>query len=206
MPGRAVGQLARLRLRERDELGQRLRLHRRIDDQHVRRLRGQCNRREVLDRIVRYLLVEHGIERQRARRHQEGVAVVRRARDALDTDHVAGAGAVLDEELLLERLGEMIRHHARDDVGAAGGRRGHDDAHGPVRPGLGLRLSGQDDSTDRNRQNNPKHGRLLPPLFPKFVCECVETYRTWPQPNFLSIAFVTAGRAATRLSHAAKFG
>ena len=146
---RAVGELAGLLLRERDELGERLRRHRRIDDQDVGRGRGERDRREILDRVVGHLLVEHGIERQRARRHQEGVAVGRGARDALDADHVAGAGAVLDEELLLERLGEMLGHDARDDVGAAGGRGGHDDAHGAGGPGLRLRLGGERCETEQ---------------------------------------------------------
>ena len=40
------------------------------------------------------------------------------------------AGAVVDEEGLVEALLEMRREHARDQVGAAAGRKRHDDAHG----------------------------------------------------------------------------
>ena len=42
----------------------------------------------------------------------------------------ARAGPVVDDDLLAERFGELRRHDARHEVGAAAGRGGHDDAHG----------------------------------------------------------------------------
>jgi len=108
-PGVAIGQLAGFALGVVDELTHILGWHRRIDDQNVRSRGHDRDRREVVHRIVVDLLVEHRIERQRARHHQQRVAIGRRAGDRLDADHVAGAGAVLHEELLLERGREMLR-------------------------------------------------------------------------------------------------
>src|SRR5262249_35841181 len=42
----------------------------------------------------------------------------------------AGTRAILDKELLLERVGEMLRQHACDYVGPTTRRGRHDDAHG----------------------------------------------------------------------------
>jgi hypothetical protein len=39
--------------------------------------------------------------------------------------------AVVDEHLLREAPGELLRDRARDDVGAAAGREGDDEADGP---------------------------------------------------------------------------
>ena len=50
----------------------------------------------------------------------------------------AGAGAVIDDELLAERRCQALGNHAGLHVGAAAGRIGHDDPHRPLRPGLGL--------------------------------------------------------------------
>src|SRR6266702_1577612 len=47
----------------------------------------------------------------------------------LDAYHLAGARAVVHDELLAERCGELLREGARDDVGAAACRGGHDEAH-----------------------------------------------------------------------------
>ena len=67
---------------------------------------------------------------------QEGVAVRRGFRRGVAADDAAGAATVLDHDLLPERLAELRREQARDRVGAAARRVGHDDADrlgGPLR-------------------------------------------------------------------------
>src|ERR1700694_3199168 len=53
-------------------------------------------------------------------------------------DIAAGAGLVLDEELLAELLAELLSEQARHDVGWAARRERHDDAHGMARIGRAL--------------------------------------------------------------------
>ena len=71
--------------------------------------------------------LEFLVERRRDRERglaadHDGVAVGRRLGDLLGGDQSAGAGPVLDHEALAGRLGELLRDHARRDVGAAAGR------------------------------------------------------------------------------------
>ena len=121
-PRRCVGQRARMLLGVGDQLGQRLGGHRGVQRQHARQRHHERDRREIAQRVVEDLLVGQMIDRERARGHQQRVAVRRRARGRLDADHVAGARPVLDIELLSHHLRELLRQHARRDVGAAARR------------------------------------------------------------------------------------
>src|SRR5881396_1718548 len=58
-------------------------------------------------------------------------------------DNRAGAGAVVDDERLLERLLQLLGYHARGDVGGLPRRPRHDDSHGPVRVALRERDRGK---------------------------------------------------------------
>jgi hypothetical protein len=69
-------------------------------------------------------------------RQVERVAVRRRLRRRLAGDVAAGAAAVLDHDLLAPGLRQVPGHDARDGIGAAAGRIGHDQAHVARRPGL----------------------------------------------------------------------
>jgi hypothetical protein len=75
------------------------------------------------------VLERRGIDRERADAHYQGVTVGRRFRRHLVTDHGARAGAIVDDYLLTQSFRQSRRNRARDDVGAAGRRRGHDDAY-----------------------------------------------------------------------------
>ncbi len=82
-------------------------------------------------------------------------------RDEIDTDHATGAVAGFHIELLAERLGELIRRHAGEDVRRTARREGIDDADRMTGPGLGdrqLRTS-QRRSKGRGAQqpNSPAH-------------------------------------------------
>jgi hypothetical protein len=67
-------------------------------------------------------LVEHVADEQ-------GVAVGRGLRRGLERDIAVRARAVLDDEALAERLGELRRDDPRDDVRRAAGRVGHEHPH-----------------------------------------------------------------------------
>ena len=103
-----------------------------------RRGGGERDRREVAHRVIRHLLVQHRIQRQRARAPSAGCSRrARRAppprcrsccrRRACSRPRTAGRSAW-----------RIAGQHARHDVGAAAGQRGHDDAHGARRI-VGLR-------------------------------------------------------------------
>ena len=65
----------------------------------------QADRLEVLGRVVFEIGIERGRGAVRAHvAHHDGVAVGRRLRAAGDAGGAAGAGDVLDDELLAERL------------------------------------------------------------------------------------------------------
>ena len=64
---------------------------------------------------------------------QHGVAVARRARDLRHADVAAGAGDVLDVELLAELLRQLLRDQPSGDVGHAARRERHDDLDRLVR-------------------------------------------------------------------------
>src|SRR4029079_12733005 len=78
-------------------------------------------------RIVREL-VEARVDRVAAGNDREGVAVGRGFHADLRAERAAGAGAVLHDDLLLQRLGQLLRGDARDEVGAAARRERRDEA------------------------------------------------------------------------------
>ena len=93
--------------------------------------------REIFHRIVADLGIHHRADDgERERGDDEIVAVGVGIGDGLHAYGAAGAGARLDEELLLERGGEVIGNDAGENVGRAAGREGVDDAHRPRRPFL----------------------------------------------------------------------
>jgi hypothetical protein len=67
---------------------------------------------------------------------KQRVAVRRGANDRFGGDIAAGAGPVVDDELLAQPRRQPISHHAGDDVGRAAGGDLNDQAHRPCRIGL----------------------------------------------------------------------
>jgi branched-chain amino acid transport system ATP-binding protein len=92
--------------------------------------------------VVRQVLVQGRVDDERGvARDEEGIAVGRGFRHRHRADVARAAGAVLDDHLLLQGLGERRGEQARVQVGAARGRRGHDEldrARGPGILGLGV--------------------------------------------------------------------
>jgi hypothetical protein len=60
-------------------------------------------------------------------RHDGRIAVRSGLRHELDPQVAAGARAVVDDDLLAPRLGELLADRAREQIRGADGREGHDD-------------------------------------------------------------------------------
>jgi len=132
--GRGVVELPGSRFRQRDQLGHRLCGQRRIDDEQKRRRGHQTDEREILDAIVRELAVQARVDRMRGGIAEvQRVAVGGRPGDDLGGDRGAGAGAVVDDDLLAEILRQPGTEGSREHVGDSPGREPDHEADGFVR-------------------------------------------------------------------------
>ncbi len=98
----------------------------------VRLHADQRDRREVGDRVVAERGVEKAVGRVRHRGDEERVAVGLGLGDRLGADIGAGAGLVLDHDLLAPDLGEPMADDAGDRVGGAAGHERNDEPHVPA--------------------------------------------------------------------------
>src|SRR5438309_876245 len=121
--------LARLLLRSRDQLLHRIHPERGVHDPHVRPGGDADYLREVGERVVRHRLVHVRRDHERRGGEEQRVAVRLRLRHVVRSDRASGAGPVLDEELLPEGLGELLRDDAPGHVGRAARRKRDHDAH-----------------------------------------------------------------------------
>ena len=104
------------------------------------RIVDRRHRHEVLHQRERLFRDQRFVDRVGVRHHQQRVAVRRRFRHEVGADDRAGAGAVLDDERLSQRLLQLLAEIARVDVGRAAGAERHDDAY--RFRGISLRLRG----------------------------------------------------------------
>jgi len=88
------------------------------------------DRHEIPHQDKRLVGNERFVGRVRVGHREQRVAVGRGLRDSIAADDGAGAGAILDDEGLLERLGKVLRQHAGIDVGRPARTKRHDDLHG----------------------------------------------------------------------------
>ena len=129
-PGRRHHQRAGTRFGEGNQVTHRFGRHRRMHRQRVIETRDQRHRREITHRIVADLRIDHRADRQRHRAADiERITVGRRLRRHLGADGRTGATAIIDHDLHAEILAELLRNHARHEVGAAGRRPRHDQSH-----------------------------------------------------------------------------
>ena len=146
--------------RELQQLLQILRRHRRIHGDDVRRARPEDHRHEIGERVIAGVRIQrrvHGVSNAGDEQH---VAVGRGALHLLGGDVAASAGLVLHDHRLAERLGELRRHQARDEVGGAARRKADHDVHRPrARPVLRQRRALRASSPDNKRKSRRFIGR-----------------------------------------------
>ncbi len=168
---RAIGQLARVGFRGRDE-----RPHRRIGPvgfhrDEKRRAVDHPHRHEVLLRVVGQLLVQRRVDRHvRVADDEQLVAVGRRVFPRLDGDEAARTGPGVDDHLLAPGFRELVAHDAHEYRGARTARIGREDLHHFRRIARLRRLGerGRHSAEPRRGENDQArrrlalHGCLLP--------------------------------------------
>ena len=92
---------------------------------------------KIAHRIETLVRRDGDVDRERLRAEVQRVAVGRRLRGLRRADIAAGAGAVLDHDLLAPHLAELLADDARQRVERAAGAEGDHHAHGFVGVGLG---------------------------------------------------------------------
>ncbi len=70
---------------------------------------------------------------RRHRRDEDGMAIGRGARGRLCGDDGAGARTIFDDDRPFQLILQLLRQHARENVGAAAGRKRTDEGHVPLR-------------------------------------------------------------------------
>ena len=104
----------------------------RIDRKNIGAAAETADRNEGFGVIVRQL-VEPGIDRVRQRDDQQRIAVRRRLGGDVGSDRSAGTAAIVDLDLLPERIAQMTGDQAADHVVAAARRERNDEPYLPVR-------------------------------------------------------------------------
>ena len=172
----AVIELARVRLGIGDEFLHRLRRHRRPHHEHVRQQRYRGYRSEHFQRLEIELGIKRGRDRKRSGRpEQQRVAVRLGARRGLGTERGARAGPVLDDHLLSEPAGQLVRDQASHRVDRAARRKRHDHLDQPR--GILLRCGGSGGnepstgSEQRCEHDSPGVHRCALPLL--ISCHCM---------------------------------
>ena len=140
---RGIGELPGVGACQRDQLLDRVRLHRGMRDQHEGDGADLGDRLELLQRVVGRLGPDGGEHDQLgARAEKERVAVGRRASHRCGADGAAGAGAIVDHDRLAQLDRKLLGDEARGGVGATargeGGNQG-DGLGGIGRLGMGRR-------------------------------------------------------------------
>ena len=124
--------------------------------------------------------------RDGAAREQHGVTVRRRLGDAARAGHAAGAGHVLDHDLLAEDFAQPRGENARERVDRAAGGVRHDHGHRAGRPIL--RACGEGCEQERDRRDGSNHSRhdVLPRVR---EVEFAWRYASQPFPRKLRIHY-----------------
>ena len=161
MPGRAVGERARLRLRRGDQVAHRGDARGGRDDEQHRLRAERRHVDQVLARVVRQVRVQRRVDRVARGMHEQHVAVGRRPRPRPRAIEPPAPGRFSIDDRLAPELGELAADGAGDDVGHAAGREGDHDAHRLRRKGLRGRARGQREQ--RAPPGTPSAPRLRPP-------------------------------------------
>ena len=116
-----------------NQVGDGLGLDLAVENDDVRHVAGQRDRREIFQRIVAELCLHERVDGQRTiRGDQQRVAVRRRPRHGFGADAAAGATAVFDHHGLAQGIRYAVADDAADNVGIAAGGKRHDQADRPL--------------------------------------------------------------------------
>src|SRR5215831_15749024 len=127
VPGRAIGELARIGPGVGDELLEVARGHGFVDHDRGRRVAENIDANEILERIVGRIVHDRGNEHLRAGvAEQEGVTVRLRAGDLGGAGHAASAASILRHHRSKQRL-HLLRPQPADDIGGATRRERNDE-------------------------------------------------------------------------------
>jgi hypothetical protein len=132
-----------------------------------------------LDGIVGDLGEQAGVHDEAGADDDQRVAIRRRGGDLARACVAAGAGPVLDIELLAEVGGQLVGDDAGNDVGGACGRERHHDLHRPIRIGLGQRAAGGNKRGKCHGKCNDQADELVHRFLPVFICLGAALARTW---------------------------
>ena len=120
--GRPHVDLAGIGLGIGDELGNGFRRKRGIDDHHIVGLHRARDRCDVADEIELEILIDRRVPRVRCGSFKQRIAIGTCPHDRFGGEVASGAGAVFDDELLAEPLGDHLPGEpCHDVVDAAGG-------------------------------------------------------------------------------------
>jgi hypothetical protein len=122
-PGRSHRVLLGIGREQGDQLAHACRRHGRMHREQALAFVGERHRQEVVQRIVRHLLlVDVRRDREAGRvAAPDGVAVRSRLGDQVDAEEPARARPAVDDHLLPEHVAERLGDDARQDVGARAG-------------------------------------------------------------------------------------
>jgi hypothetical protein len=113
---RAIRELPRLRLGERDELLDRRGGELRLTDDHERQRADLSHSGEIARGIERQVWVEARIDRQRRRREQQRVAIRARLRDEIVADSRARARPVVHDHALAPAVAQLLADQTREEI------------------------------------------------------------------------------------------
>jgi hypothetical protein len=95
----------------------------------------QTDRREILDRVIADIAEQARIRDVSRRDRNQRMTVRRCASGKLTRDVAPGAGTVVDDERLSQRIGKLLRDQPRNGIGSSAGRQPDKYPHRPVRVG-----------------------------------------------------------------------
>ena len=183
--GGRIGDLARLFLRQRDQVGDAAHWQRRMDHENLLVGGDEPDRREILAWVVAGIAaVEAGRHGEEARMadHQR-VAVGRRLGGRACADGAGRPAAVFDDELLTKRAPHVLAQQPRQNVVAAARRERHHDGDGTRGVGLRARRASRGrEHGARREQRRRQNGRALAHSFLHSAPGCTSCWRRLPAP------------------------
>src|SRR4051794_30893607 len=81
--------------------------------------RDKADRRKIFDRIVGQLAIEARADRERCGGKQQRITIRQTFGDDISADDSGSAGAVVDDERLMEPFAQLLRQHAGNRIRAA---------------------------------------------------------------------------------------